>query len=238
MSETIVLDGPRVAPASGRPARQLVMFLHGYGANGDDLIGLAPHWQALLPDAAFVSPDAPEPVPGAPGGRQWFSLNRYDPNMLRRKASQAGQAQGEIRGEMLAGARNAAPALNAFIDAELERLRLGPERLALVGFSQGTMMALHVGLRRAPGPACILGFSGALVGADRLAGEIASRPPVMLVHGDADDVVPFDALFTATNALAAAGATAQWHVAHGAGHGIEPGGLERGGRFLAQSLPR
>jgi phospholipase/carboxylesterase len=138
---------------------------------------------------------------------------------------------------MLAGAQSAAPDLNDFITSELARLGLGPDRLALVGFSQGTMMALHVGLRRAPGPACILGYSGALVGADKLSGEIAAQPAVLLIHGDADDVVPLEALFTATNALAAAGMAAQWHIAHGMGHGIDPDGLKLGGHFLAQSLP-
>jgi phospholipase/carboxylesterase len=234
MTEIVTLDGPRVAPASGRPARQLVLLLHGYGANGEDLIGLAPHWQGLLPDAAFVAPNAPQPIPGVPMGRQWFSLSHYDPNMLRRDPSQASQTHNE----MLLGAQRAARGLNEFIDAELARLRLETDRLALVGFSQGTMMALHIGLRRAPGPACILGYSGALVGADKLADEIAARPAVMLIHGDADDVVPFEALFAATNALAAAGAAVQWHIAHGSGHGIDPEGLALGGGFLEQLLPR
>jgi phospholipase/carboxylesterase len=229
------LDGPRVGPAAGGPARELVVLLHGYGADGSDLIGLAPHWQRVLPHAAFVSPHAPESIAGFPaqaGGRQWFSLSSYDPGMLRRDPA---HASGVYR-EMLDGANRAAPALQKFLDDELARCRLAPERLALVGFSQGTMMALHVGLRRRAGPAAIVGFSGALLGVDRLPAEITSRPPVLLVHGDADEVIPVQALFAAAQGLGAAGVVAEWHVASGLGHGIDPDGLALAGRFLANSL--
>ena len=130
MTTPPTLDGPRVPPASGGAATSLVILLHGYGSNGADLIGLVPYWRASLPDTAFVSPNAPEPCPGAPGGYQWWGLSSFD------------------AGARAAGARRAAPALDAFIDAELARHGLSEGRLALVGFSQGTMMALHVGLRR------------------------------------------------------------------------------------------
>src|SRR3974390_842862 len=170
------LDGPRIAPRSGT-ARQLVVFIHGYGADGNDLIELGRLWQPLLPDAAFVSPDAPEPCAEAPIGRQWFGLTRRDPN------------------ERWLGVQRAAPVLGRFIDAELARVGVAPSALALVGFSQGTLMALHVGLRRATPPAAIVAYSGLLAvppdaPAEKLAAEIKSRPPVLLVHGDQDDLIP------------------------------------------------
>ena len=136
-----MIDGPRMAPASGGPARSLVILLHGYGSNGDDLIGLVPHWRGALPDTAFVSPNAPERCPGAPGGYQWWALTG---------------------GDRAAGAASAAPVLDAFIDAELARHGLDDASLALVGFSQGTMMALQVGPRRAGPLAGIVGYSGML----------------------------------------------------------------------------
>ena len=138
------LDGPRLAPRSGA-ARQLVVFLHGYGADGNDLIEIGRAWQQSLPHAAFVSPHAPEPCGQAPVGRQWFPLTFRDPN------------------ERWIGVNKAAPVLERFLDAELARHKLPPSALALVGFSQGTMMALHVGLRRAVAPAAIVGYSGLLV---------------------------------------------------------------------------
>ena len=140
-----MLDGPRVAPKSGT-ARQLVVFLHGYGADGNDLIELGRQWRAFMPDAAFVAPHAPEICAMSPSGRQWFGLTMLDPN------------------ERWVGVLKARPALDAFLDAELAKHGLDGSALALVGFSQGTMMALHAGLRRARAPACILGYSGALVG--------------------------------------------------------------------------
>src|SRR5271156_1165224 len=188
------LDGPRLAARSGR-TRHLVVFLHGYGADGNDLIEIGRVWQPLLPHAAFVSPHAPEPCGQAPVGRQWFALTFRDPN------------------ERWVGVNKAAPMLERFIDAELARLGLPPSALALVGFSQGTMMALHVGLRRAAPPAAIVGYSGLLVtppdsdleagSLEVMAAEIKARPPVLLVHGDRDDLIPPQELFQATQTLAA-----------------------------------
>src|SRR5665213_1144241 len=162
-----VQESARIAPRSGA-AKQLVVFLHGYGADGNDLIDIGRAWQGLLPDAAFVSPHAPNPCGQAPVGREWFPLTFRDPN------------------ERWIGVNQAAPMLGRFLDAELQRHKLPPEALALVGFSQGTMMALHVGLRRAVAPAAIVGFSGLLVAppdgnVEALAAEITSRPPVLLV---------------------------------------------------------
>ena len=214
------LEGPRLSPRSGTP-RQLVVFLHGYGADGNDLIELGRAWQPLLPDAAFVSPHAPEPCGEAPAGRQWFALTFRDPN------------------ERWVGVNKAAPMLNRFLDAELSRHKLPPPALALVGFSQGTMMALHVGLRRAVPPAAIVGYSGLLVlppelNADAFAAEIKSRPPVLLIHGDRDDLIPPQALFQSTQALAALGLAVEWHLSAGIGHGIDAEGLRHGGEFLAR----
>jgi len=211
------LNGPRLPAASGK-ADRLVVFVHGYGADGNDLIGLGRHWQRLLPTAAFVSPHAPERCAMSPTGYQWFGITRMQPD------------------EMLRGVERAAPILNAFIDSELERLGLDGSRLALVGFSQGTMMALHVGLRRPVAPAAIVGFSGALPGPEKLAGEIVHRVPVLLVHGDADEMIPVQALHAAANGLGAAGVPVRWHVSRGVGHGIAPDGLELAGRFLADAF--
>jgi phospholipase/carboxylesterase len=216
------LDGPRIAPHS-RHAKQLVVFLHGYGADGNDLIDIGRAWQNLLPDAAFVSPHAPRPCGQAPTGREWFPLTFRDP------------------GERWAGVTMAAPALDAFLDAELARLNLPPSALALVGFSQGTMMALHVGFRRQVSPAAIVGYSGMLalpedIDPQRFAAEIRSRPPVLLVHGDQDPLIPVQALFQAAQGLASLGVPVQWHISAGIGHGIDQEGLRQGGEFLARNL--
>jgi phospholipase/carboxylesterase len=214
------LDGPRLAARSG-PAQQLVVFLHGYGADGNDLIEIGRAWQQLLPHAAFVSPHASEPCGQAPVGRQWFPLTFRDPN------------------ERWVGVNKAAPLLQRFLDTELERHKLPPSALALVGFSQGTMMALHVGLRRAVAPAAIVGYSGLLVlppdgNAEVFTAGITSRPPILLVHGDRDDLIPPQALFEATQGLAALEIPAEWHVSSGVGHGIDNEGLRHGGEFLAR----
>jgi len=216
------LDGPRLAPRSGTP-QQLVVFLHGYGADGNDLIDIGRAWQQYLPHAAFVSPHAPEPCAQAPVGRQWFALTFRDPN------------------ERWRGVNKAAPVLNRFLDAELARHKLPPSALALVGFSQGTMMALHVGLRRAPAPAAIVGYSGVLVvppdvDPETFAAEIKAKPPVLLVHGDRDELIPAQALFQATQGLAALDVPAEWHLSAGVGHGIDAEGLRHGGEFLARQF--
>jgi phospholipase/carboxylesterase len=216
------LDGPRLEPRSGA-ARQLVVFLHGYGADGNDLISIGQAWQPLLPQAAFVSPHAPEPCGMAPIGRQWFALTFRDPN------------------ERWVGVKTAAPSLERFLDAELKRHNLPASALALVGFSQGTMMALHVGLRRATAPAAIVGYSGLFVlppnaKPDAVEPEIRARPPVLLVHGDRDDLIPVQALPQASEALAALGVPVEWHISQGIGHGIDGEGLRQGGEFLARAF--
>lgn len=234
MSSLPQLSGPRQPPASGRPARQLVILLHGYGASGDDLIGLAPHLARLLPDAEFVAPNAPERCEISPMGYQWFGMHNYDPALMRRDP----RYTEEMRALMLEGALRAAPVIDRFIDQELRRSGLSDSRLGLVGFSQGTMMSLQVGLRRRQPCAAIVGFSGSLVGAERLRHEVTTRPPILLVHGDADELVPVEALMEAVSALGAAELSVQWHVSQGTGHGIAPDGLDLGGHFLAQALLR
>ncbi len=213
----MALSGPVFGPVKG-PARQLVVFLHGVGADGDDLIGLAPHLAEVLPHAAFCSPNAPERYDMAPFGYQWFSL-----------ANRAMDA-------LTAGIRRAAPLLDAFLDAELAKFGLGDDSLALVGFSQGTMVALFTALRRAKPCAAVVGFSGALLGVETLAVEIKSRPPVLLVHGDQDPVVPVQALGHAAAALAAHGVAVEHHLRPGLGHGIDGPGLVLAARFLARAF--
>ena len=210
------IDGPRLNAKSGT-VRYLVVFLHGYGADGNDLINLGDQWQDLLPNAAFVSPHAPEPCGMSPMGRQWFPLTMRDPS------------------ERWRGVTGARHALDTFLDQELARLGLTSDRLALVGFSQGTMMALHAGLRRSTPPAAILGYSGMLVGPEHL-GEATGKPPILLVHGDQDEVIPLDTLFTSADALAKVDIPCQWHLSFGIGHGIDGGGQKHGGLFLARAL--
>jgi phospholipase/carboxylesterase len=222
MADAPNLDGPRLAPRSGK-AKNLVVFLHGYGADGNDLIEIGRAWQELLPDTAFVSPHAPHPCGQAPMGREWFPLTMRDPS------------------ERWTGVNSAAPVLNAFLDAELARHSLPGSALALVGSSQGTMMSLHVGLRRAVAPAAIVGYSGMLVvpeeaELDKFADEIVARPPVLLIHGDQDQLIPVQALLHAAQGLASLDIPVQWHISPGVGHGIDQEGLRHGGEFLARNL--
>lgn len=240
---SIEITGPRLPPRSGR-TRQLVVFLHGYGADGNDLIEIGRQWQPWLPDAAFVAPHAPERVPGHPMGRQWFPLTFRDPH------------------ERWRGVNQARPGLDTFLDAELARHDLDASKIALVGFSQGTMMALHVGLRRDRALGAIVGYSGMLVmdegrsptggpgpeslgpesppaGSQQtgsLKAEVRSKPPILLVHGDRDDVIPMDALFLSADSLAEAEVPCQWHLSVGVAHGIDGEALRHGGLFLARAF--
>ena len=208
------LVGPSFGPAAGGPPRQLVVLLHGVGADGQDLVGLAPMLARDLPHARFVAPDGPEPCDLAPYGRQWFSLQDRRPE------------------RMLAGIVRTAPLLDAFLDEELARYGLTDADLALLGFSQGTMMSLHVGPRRQNRIAGILGYSGLLIGPDHLAAEARHRPPVLLAHGEADPVVPFAAMGQAERALKSAGFEVEAYPRPGLPHGIDGVGLALGGRFL------
>ena len=212
------LSGPSHPPvAGGRPSR-LVVLLHGLGADGNDLIGLAPYWASLLPTAEFLSPNAPFPCDMAPYGYQWFSSQDRSPAAV------------------LAGVRAAAPFLDAFIDNALAERGLDDGDLALVGFSQGTMMSLFVGLRRNKSVAGIVGFSGRLLAPDLLASELRSRPRTLLVHGTDDPLVPYDSLAAAETALTRAGVPVETLTCPGIGHSIDEDGLRRGGSFLKDVL--
>ena len=214
----MALSGPSRPPVAGGKPRRLVFLLHGLGADGNDLIGLQQYWGRLLPEAEFVSPNAPFPCDMAGYGYQWFSVQDRTPAAA------------------LAGVRAAAPILDAYIDEELERRGLAESDAALVGFSQGTMMSLFVGLRRERPLAGILGYSGRLIAPELLAGELRSRPPVLLVHGTEDPLVPFESMATAETALRAAGVPVETLTCPGIEHSIDPEGLQRGGLFLRQVL--
>ncbi|HVM81131.1 MAG TPA: dienelactone hydrolase family protein [Stellaceae bacterium] len=212
------LEGPSRPPLAGGKPKSLVVLLHGLGADGNDLIGLAPYWAPAIPDTEFLSPHAPFPCDMAPYGRQWFSL------------------QDRSLEAIFAGVRAAAPILDGFLDDALKARGLDERRLALVGFSQGTMMSLHVGLRRAKAVAGILGYSGRLIGTEALAEEIRSRPPVFLLHGDADEIVPFESLAYSKKALSDLEVPVETLARPGLGHSIDEIGLARGGEFLRRRL--
>ncbi|MEG9860992.1 MAG: dienelactone hydrolase family protein [Parvularculales bacterium] len=212
------LSGPRLPPTASGPPGRLVILCHGYGADGNDLISLGPHWQKLMPDAAFVAPNAPQPCAMGGTGYQWFPITRTDPTETER------------------GVTVATPVLEEFIKAELSHYQLTQDRLALVGFSQGTMMALHIGLRGDINPAAIVGFSGTLTGGETLGDTIKSRPPVLLVHGDADNMIPPTAMYSAAQTMGRVGLGVQWHISQGVGHGIGPDGLSLAGHFLSDAF--
>jgi phospholipase/carboxylesterase len=215
MPET--LDGPRWGPAEGGAPRKLVVLLHGLGADGFDLIDLAPGWGKAVPGALFVAPHAPHPCDMAPYGRQWFSVQDRTP------------------ARMLAGVQVAAGHLAAFLDDETARLGLSAGDVALMGFSQGAMTALFAGLRREPPPAAILAYSGRLIGADALA-ALTARPPVLLVHGEADEIVPVAGSREAEAVLRAAGVPVESAYRPGLGHGLDDAGIALGGLMLQRHL--
>ncbi len=213
MSPTL-LAGPEIPSASGITKR-LVIFLHGLGSNGDDLISLAELMD--VPDTHFISPNAPFAFDMAPFGYQWFSLTsmQFD--------------------AMVAGAKTAEPILNHFIDHQRARFKLANADIALVGFSQGTMMALYTGLRRATPLAGVVGFSGALLAADAAA-EITAKPPLCLIHGTMDMVVPFTAMGAAEAGLRAQDVSVESHARPGLGHGIDERGIELATVFLRKQF--
>lgn len=211
----------RKGAKSGQPTA-LVVFLHGYGADGSDLLGLADPLAPHMPNTVFIAPDAPEPCRNNPFGRQWFPIPWLD---------------GSSEAEALAGRAQSIEDLNAFLDARLAEEGMRPDQLAVVGFSQGTMMALHVLPRRAEPVAGIVAFSGRLLEPERIAAEALSKPPVLLVHGDQDPMVPFEDMGIAGRALTDAGFETYGHVMKGTGHGIAPDGLSVALAFLKDRLP-
>lgn len=208
------LQSGRRGPAK---ASRAVVFLHGYGADGADLLGLAEPLAPHLPDTAFYAPDAAEVSRNNPFGRQWFPIPWLD---------------GSSRAEAVAGMDASVADLNGFLDGVLSREGLTPDRLAVVGFSQGTMMALHVLPRRAQAVAGIVGISGRLLVPEKLAEEVLVRPPVLLIHGDQDQMVPYADLGLAEAALKADGFDVKTHTMRGTGHGIAPDGLGAALGFL------
>ena len=212
----------RKAAKSGK-ARSLVVFLHGYGADGADLLGLADPLADHLPDTVFMAPDAPDACAGNPFGRQWFPIPRFD---------------GSSEVDAAVAMNRAAADLNAFLDQRLADEGLTPAALALVGFSQGAMMSMHVAPRRAVAMAGVVAISGKLMMPQVLAAEAKVKPPVLLIHGDRDDVVPFGEMQAAGNALVKAGFETFGHVMQGTGHGIAPDGLNVALQFLKDRLPR
>lgn len=206
---TRVLDTARKASKSGEDS-SLVIFLHGYGADGQDLLGLADPLSEHLPDTVFVAPNAPENCTGNPAGFQWFPIPWID---------------GSSEEESEAGMMRAVDDLNAFLDATLEEEGLSAGEAVIIGFSQGTMMALHVAPRRPVEFAGIVGISGRLLRPELLADEAVSKPPILLVHGDQDEVVPPISMPEAGDALQEAGFEVYGHVMQGTGHGIAPDGL-------------
>lgn len=215
------LTGPAFAPPSGN-VKKILVLLHGYGADGQDLIALAPALAPHLPDTLFVAPNAPTRIPGA--GYEWFNLASYDPNLLRRDAEHAAG----LYAQMHDAAAPAASQLHAFLDQLLSAHGLGDQDMILSGFSQGGMMALHAGLRRPSAPAGIISISGAYLGG----AEIAHKPPVLLVHGMADDIVPIEAMDAAQSHLSAMGVAVESLAIPGLGHGIDPMGLGRAIGFI------
>lgn len=213
-----IVNGSSLKPRSGEAPRQIVLLLHGYGASGADLISFAPHWQQALPDALFLAPNAPQRT--GMGGYQWWPLTAFTPDAL------------------AAGAAGAAGAIDTFVDRKLAEYGLTEAELALVGFSQGTIMALHVGLRRERQVAAVVGYSGLLAAGPKLAGEVKSKPPVLLVHGSADPVVPVAALQASEAALKGLGIAVTTHVSLGVGHTVDPVGLRLGVDFVAATLLR
>ena len=206
----------RIGPKSGGKPKQIILLLHGLGSNGQDLIGLAPYWASAVPDAIFISPDAPFSCDMAPVGYQWFSLQSRDPQDMRQ------------------GVQQAEPLLNGYIDMLLEEFSLEAKDIALVGFSQGTMMSLYVAPRRKDCVAGVLGYSGALLGGDELGGKDIQKMPVCLIHGEADDVVPVAAWYATKETLSQHGFRVTGHTTPGLTHSIDEKGIEEGAGFLMQ----
>ncbi len=213
-----IVNGASLKPLSGGPPKKIVMLLHGFGSSGTDMIALAPSWQDAMPDALFLAPHAPQRCSMMGSGYQWWGLAGFAPSAL------------------AAGASSAAPAIDALIDRKLDQYGLTEADLALVGFSQGTMMALQVGLRRPRSVAAVVGYSGMLTGTHGLAHDHNPKPPVLLVHGTADPVVPIAALHMSERELTRIGVNVTAHIAAGVAHNVDPAGLRMGRDFVAAAF--
>lgn len=215
-----IVNGASLQPRSGAPPKKIVLLLHGFGSSGTDMISLAPQWQEALPDTLFLAPHAPQRCGMMGAGYQWWGLSGFAPSAL------------------AAGAASAAPAIDAFIDRKLAQYGLAEADLALVGFSQGTMMALHIGLRRPRAVAAVVGYSGMLAGTMGLASDDLAKPPVLLVHGTADPVVPIAALHMSESELKRLGVEVTTHISYGVAHSVDPVGLRLGRDFVAAAFDR
>ncbi|TAK97911.1 MAG: phospholipase [Rhodospirillaceae bacterium] len=232
MSVVDALHGPVQQPANG-PATAAVVLLHGYGSDGNDLIGLAPYFANALPRAVFYAPDGPHALEGSPfGGRQWFSLRNFDPEVLRDDMKMRAKFFESMAGEI----DGVAATLNTFLDQILAHHGLAANRLVLLGFSQGTMMSLHVGLRRKQQLGGIVGYSGELLVPERLAAEIKSKPPVVLIHGADDPMIPAVKSQDSAAALTAIGVSCQTHIIPGLQHGIDGTGAQFGAEFMQRVI--
>ena len=209
------LSGPEFGPASGGKPKQLVILCHGLGADGNDLIGLAPHYAKVLPNAIFVSPNAPFQCDMSPFGYQWFSLQEHTEEA------------------MLAGAQKAQPILDAFIDQQLAKYKLTERNLALVGFSQGTMVSIFTVPRRKIPVAGVVAYSGRLIGNDLMAQEIRCNPPMVMINGDQDELVPVTLQPAAVDTLRALGVKIESHIRPGLGHSIDDVGIKIAQDFLS-----
>lgn len=218
MSKTPMLDGPFIAPKAGGAAKQLVIFLHGYGASGDDLIAIGQEWAPYLPHAAFVAPNAPDVCEVFAGGYQWFSIRAIDPQAFEREKQ----------------AEKAMPPLNAYIDAQIAKWGVTPENVAVVGFSQGAMMAMYTMPRRDKACAGVIGYSGMLIEAEALKAPEIVKMPILAIHGSADEVVPPSMLQIVGDGFDAAGFNVETIMRPGLGHGIDGFGLTRGLEFLKE----
>ncbi|KAB2907602.1 MAG: phospholipase [Dechloromonas sp.] len=215
-----IVNGASLKPRSGQPPKNIVLLLHGFGSSGSDMIALAPAWQEALPDTLFLAPHAPQRCGMMGAGYQWWGLSGFAPSAL------------------AAGAASAAPAVDAFIDRKLDQYGLTEADLALVGFSQGTMMALQIGLRRPRAVAAVVGYSGMLAGSAGLEHGSLPKPPVLLIHGTADPVVPVAALHMSESQLKHLGVNVTTHLSYGVAHNVDPVGLRLGRDFVAEGFAR
>jgi phospholipase/carboxylesterase len=215
-----IVNGASLKPRFGNPPKKIVLLLHGFGSSGTDMISLAPSWQDALPDALFLAPHAPQRCSMMGAGYQWWGLSGFAPSAL------------------AAGASSAAPAIDALIDRKLDQYGLTEADLALVGFSQGTMMALQVGLRRPRPVAAVVGYSGMLTGTYGLARDDTPKPPVLLVHGTTDPVVPIAALHMSESQLKRIGVDVTTHISPGVAHVVDPAGLRLGRDFIVDAFAR
>lgn len=215
-----IVNGASLQPRTAAAPKKLVLLLHGFGSSGTDMISLAPQWQDALPDTLFLAPHAPQRCDMMAAGYQWWGLSGFAPSAL------------------AAGAASAAPSIDAFIDRKLAQYSLSEADLAIVGFSQGTMMALHVALRRPRAVAAVVGYSGMLAGTLGLNHGDLPKPPVLLVHGTADPVVPIAALHMSESELKRLGVDVTTHISYGVGHTVDPVGLRLGRDFVAEAFAR